>query len=92
MTNKSFKVDNAIILAAGLSSRFAPLSFERPKGLAVVNGERLIERQIRQLIDAGIEEIVVVLGYMKEQFEYLQSKYTNVKLIYNPDYKVRNTH
>jgi len=92
MINKQFKVDNAIILAAGMSSRFTPLSFERPKGLAVVKGERLIERQIRQLTEAGIEEIIVVVGNMKEKFEYLVDKYSNVKLVYNPDYKIRNTH
>lgn len=87
-----FKVDNAIILAAGLSSRFAPLSFERPKGLAVVNGERLIERQIRQLEECGINEIIIVVGNMKEKFEYLATKYKTVRLVYNKDYKTRNTH
>ena len=54
------KVDNAIILAAGMSSRFVPLSYEIPKGLLVVKGERLIERQIRQLKEAGIDDITVV--------------------------------
>ena len=49
------KVDNAIIMAAGTSSRFAPLSFERPKALIEVRGEILIERQIRQLRKDGIE-------------------------------------
>ena len=48
-----FKVDNAIILAAGLSSRFAPISYEKPKGLLHVRGEILIERQIRQLQESG---------------------------------------
>ena len=46
-------VDNAIILAAGTSSRFAPLSREHHKAMTVVRGEILIERQIRQLKDAG---------------------------------------
>ena len=92
MKENNIKVDNAIILAAGMSSRFVPLSFERPKGLAVVNGERLIERQIRQLTEAGIEEIVIVVGNMKEKFEYLRTKYSNVILVFNPDYKTRNTH
>ena len=56
------KVDNAIILAAGVSSRFAPISYERPKALIEVKGEVLIERQIRQLKEAGIPEIYVVTG------------------------------
>ena len=57
-----YKVDNAIIMAAGLSSRFAPLSYEKPKGVLTVRGEVLIERQIRQLREAGITDITVVGG------------------------------
>ena len=83
------KVDNAIIMAAGTSSRFAPLSYEKPKALIEVRGEVLIERQIRQLRQAGIEEVVVVTGYKAEQFEYLKDKY-GVVLINNPYYLTRN--
>ena len=83
------KVDNAIIMAAGTASRFAPLSYEKPKALIEVRGEVLIERQIRQLREAGIEEVVVVIGYKAEQFEYLKGKY-GVVLINNPYYLTRN--
>lgn len=83
------KVDNAIILAAGTSSRFAPLSYEKHKAMTVVKGEILIERQIQQLKAAGIPEIIVVTGYKAEQFEYLVSKY-GIKLIHNQDYLTRN--
>ena len=76
---------NAIIMAAGMSSRFAPISFERPKGLLRVKGEILIERQIKQLQEAGIDDITVVVGYMKEKFFYLEDK-MNVKIIVNEDY------
>lgn len=86
---KPYKVDNAIIMAAGFASRCAPLSYERPKGLFKVRGEVLIERQIRQLQEAGIEEIYVVVGYMKELFFYLEDKF-NVKILVNPDYYRRN--
>ena len=79
------KVDNAIIMAAGMSSRFAPLSYEKPKGLLIVKGERLIERQIRQLQEAGIQDITVVVGYMKEKFFYLQDKF-HVDIVVNEDY------
>lgn len=83
------KVDNAIIMAAGTASRFAPLSFERPKALIEVRGEILIERQIRQLREAGVDEIIIVTGYMADQFEYLKEKY-GVVLVYNPDFLTRN--
>lgn len=84
-----YKVNNAIIMAAGLSSRFAPISYERPKGTLKIRGEVLIERQIRQLHEAGITDITVVVGYKKEYFFYLTQKY-NVKIVVNKEYSTRN--
>lgn len=82
---EEYRVDNAVILAAGMSSRFAPLAFEKPKGLLRVKGEILIERQIRQLQEAGIPRITLVVGYMKEKFFYLADK-MGVELLINEDY------
>lgn len=82
---RPYKVDNAIIMAAGMSSRFVPLSLEKPKGLLEVRGEVLIERQIRQLQAAGIDDITVVVGYKKEMFFYLAEQF-KVKIVVNPDY------
>ena len=87
----AYKVDNAVIMAAGASSRFAPLSYEMPKALIPVRGEVLIERQIRQLQEAGVPEIIVVTGYKHECFDYLADKF-HVKLVHNPEYHVRNNH
>lgn len=86
---KPYEVKNAIIMAAGLSSRFAPISYEKPKGVLKVRGEVLIERQIHQLVEAGITDITVVVGYKKEYFFYLEEKY-GVKIVVNPDYATRN--
>lgn len=80
-----YKVDNAIIMAAGMSTRFAPISYEMPKGLLKVKGEILIERQIKQLQEVGIDDITVVVGYMAERFLYLKDKF-GVKVVLNPDY------
>lgn len=86
-----FKVENAIIMAAGKSSRFIPLSYEKPKSLWPVNGEIMIERQIKQLQEVGINDITIVVGYMKEKFMYLADKY-DVEIIENDDYiKYNNT-
>lgn len=87
--NNKIKVDNAVIMAAGLSSRFAPLSHEMPKALIEVKGEIMIERQIKQLKQAGISDIYIVVGYMAEKFEYLREKF-GVKIVHNRDYLVRN--
>ena len=80
-----YRVENAIIMAAGMSTRFAPLSYETPKGLLVVKGERLIEREIKQLREAGIQKITVVVGYMKEKMFYLADKF-GVEIVVNEDY------
>ena len=80
-----YRVQNAVIMAAGMSSRFAPLSYEVPKGLLEVKGERLIEREIEQLQEAGIEDITVIVGYMQEKMFYLAEKY-GVKIVVNNDY------
>lgn len=87
---ESFRVDGALIIAAGFGSRFVPLTFEMPKGLLEVFGERMIERQIRQLHEVGITDITIAVGYLKEKFEYLIDKY-DVKLLYNPEYSCKNT-
>lgn len=76
---------NAIILAAGKSEQFAPFTYEKPKGLFRVKGEILIERQIEQLQEAGVKEIYIVIGYMKEKFFYLEQKY-GVRLLVNNKY------
>lgn len=83
------KVDNAIIMAAGESKRCRPLSDILPKGLFMVKGEILIERQIRQLQEAGIDQIIVVVGYKAEMFCYLKDKY-NVTIVLNNEYKKKN--
>ena len=76
---------NAIILAAGTSSRFVPLSLEKPKGLLEVKGEVLIERQIRQLKEAGVNDVTIVTGYKAQSFEYLKEQF-GVCLVHNDDY------
>lgn len=85
---ESRKPQRAIILAAGYGMRMVPVS-NTPKALLEVRSERLIERQIRQLREAGVHDISVVVGYRKEQFEYLTDQFS-VKLVFNPDYAVKN--
>ena len=84
-----YRVNNAVILAAGASTRFTPLSLEQPKGLFEVKGEKLIERQICQLQDAGIKNVTIVLGYKKEMFYYLEDKY-GVNFVINESFNIKN--
>lgn len=79
----------AIILAAGFGMRMVPINTEIPKGLLEVHGEPLIERIIKQLHEVEIREIYIVVGFMKEKYEYLMDKY-GVELVVNPDYAAKN--
>lgn len=80
---------NAVILAAGYGMRMVPINTELPKGLLEVNGEPLIERTIRQLYERDIKNIYVVVGFMKESYEYLIDEY-GVEFLYNDEYAVKN--
>ena len=85
-----YRVKNAIIQAAGTCSRFSPLSYDIPKGLLVVHGEPMIERMIRQLHEAGIYDITMIVGHKKELYEYLGAKF-GIRFVENPDYAITNT-
>lgn len=80
---------NAIILAAGFGIRMVPINNQVPKSLLKVKGEVLIERMIHQLHEVGVEDIYVVVGFMKEQFEYLIDDF-GVHLVVNSEYATKN--
>lgn len=80
---------NAIILAAGYGLRMVPINMDCPKGLLTVDGEHLIDRLIKQLKEKQINDITVVVGFMKEKYEYLIDTF-GVKLVYNKDYASKN--
>ena len=84
------RVKRAIIMAAGKGERMQPLTNKVPKPLIKVNNIPMIESVIRALHSNGVFEIFVVVGYLKEQFEYLPKKYSGVKLIENPYYQECN--
>lgn len=79
----------AIILAAGMGTRLRPLTNNKPKGLVQINGLSMVERQIINLNANGIKDIIIVTGYLGEQFEYLVPKY-GVKIIHNDKYDIYN--
>lgn len=86
---KERKPKQAIILAAGVGMRMVPINTQVPKGILEVKGETLIERIIQQLHEVNIRNIKIVVGFMKEQYEYLIDKY-DVEFIYNKEYSTRN--
>jgi len=80
---------NAVILAAGFGMRMVPINLSTPKALLEVNGEPLIERIIKQLHEVGVKDITIVVGFMKESFDYLIDEY-GVELVVNADYAAKN--
>ena len=83
------KPRRAIILAAGFGMRMVPINTSIPKAFLEVDGEKLVERIIKNLHKVNIYKIYIVVGFMKERFDYLVAKY-GVQLIENNEYSTKN--
>lgn len=82
---QGLKPKNAVILAAGYGMQTTPLNTNLPKAMISIKEEKLIERIISQLNAAGIFHIYIVVGFMKEKFDYLVDRYS-VTLVVNEKY------
>ena len=85
-----YKVKRAIFIAAGFGSRLIPITLNTPKPLVRVHGTRMIDTLLDAVVEAGIEEIYIIRGYLGEQFDQLLHKYPNIKFIDNPLYGEAN--
>ncbi|MEG0751819.1 MAG: NTP transferase domain-containing protein [Oscillospiraceae bacterium] len=84
------RVKRAVIVAAGKGKRMQPITLTTPKPLVKINGVRMIDTVIRGLQANGICEIYVVVGYLKEQFQCLESEYEGLTLVFNPYFESCN--
>ncbi|GEP19874.1 NTP transferase domain-containing protein [Pediococcus argentinicus] len=82
---------NAIIMAAGLGSRFKEMTKNTPKSLLPINGVPNLERTLTMLNEKGISDILIITGYLAEKFNYLVDKYPGVKIKVNPKYREYNS-
>jgi CTP:phosphocholine cytidylyltransferase-like protein len=85
-----YRVRRAVFIAAGFGSRMVPITFNTPKPLVRVHGIRIIDRLIDACLEAGIQEIVIVRGYLAEQFDQLKYKYPMITFLENPVYNEAN--
>ncbi len=86
----SYSVKRAIFLAAGFGSRLVPITLNTPKPLITVHGKRIIDGLIDAVIEAGIEEIIIVRGYLAEKFDELKEKYPQIQFVNNNLYNEAN--
>ena len=85
-----YRAKRAVFIAAGFGSRLVPITFNTPKPLVRVKGQRIIDHLIDACLEAGIEEIYIVRGYLAEQFDQLLYKYPMIKFLENPVYNEAN--
>ena len=85
-----YRVKRAIFIAAGFGSRLVPVTLNTPKPLVRVKGTRMIDTLLDAVVTAGIQEIIIVRGYLSEQFDQLLYKYPNIKFVENPAYNESN--
>ena len=85
-----YRVKRAVFIAAGFGSRLVPITFNTPKPLVRVKGVRIIDTLLDACVQAGIEEIYIVRGYLGEQFDQLLYKYPMIRFLENPVYNEAN--
>lgn len=85
-----YRAKRAVFIAAGFGSRMVPITFNTPKPLVRVHGNRIIDSLLDACLEAGIDEIYIVRGYLAEQFDQLLYKYPTVKFLENPAYNEAN--
>ena len=84
-------VKTAVIMAAGMGTRFGQYTEKIPKGFVECGGISMVERSIRTLIACGIERIIIGTGYHKEWYEKLQETYPQIECVFSPRYAETNS-
>lgn len=85
------KIKTAVIMAAGLGTRFGHYTKTLPKGFIKVGEIPMIIRSIDTLLLCGINRILIGTGYKEECYEQLKQKYPQIDTCYNPLYAETNS-
>lgn len=87
----SKQITTAVIMAAGLGTRFGQMTEKIPKGFVPFKGEPMVVHSIKTLIDCGINRIIIGTGYKKEAYEALQETFPQIECVYSPRYAETNS-
>ena len=91
ISNLKSQIKTAVIMAAGMGTRFGSMTEERPKGFIEAGGKAMVVRSIETLIDCGIERIIIGTGYLREAYEELAAKYPQIECCFSPRYAETNS-
>ena len=84
-------IKTAVIMAAGLGTRFGKYTEVIPKGFVEYKGKAMVLRSIDTLVECGIERIIIGTGWHKETYEALMDKYPQIECVYSPRYAETNS-
>lgn len=84
-------IATAVIMAAGLGTRFGQMTEKIPKGFVPFKGEPMVVHSIKMLIDSGIKRIIIGTGYKKEAYEALKAEYPQIECVFSPRYAETNS-
>jgi len=84
-------IKTAVILAAGLGTRFGRMTESMPKGFIEFKGIPMIVRSVETLLDCGIERIIIGTGYHQEYYEGLRERYSQVITVFSEKYAETNS-
>lgn len=84
-------IKTAVIMAAGMGTRFGEKTEMMPKGFVPYKGKAMVIRSIETLIECGIEHIIIGTGYHKEWYEALMQQYPQVECVFSPRYAETNS-
>lgn len=85
------QITTAVIMAAGLGTRFGKYTEAIPKGFIEAGGKPMVIRSIKTLLSCGIQRILIGTGYKKEAYEALKTRYPQIECVFSPRYSETNS-